>query len=335
MNSASPQADGSRGPFHLDTTVPHSAQPGFDAFQDTWETQIGDSFPMPAFSQATTEDYRVRTRAAQVRDVGIIDAHGTSALRTVEVQDDVEDQIKMYVVRRGSWTLGGSSALGEHTVSAGQFLLHHARRLTPFETVPHTTAKILVLPTALLVPLLGNRTVIGSAASAEVRLLMAHTNMVHATLNDLGPAGVRAAHSSLIELVKAVATGQFDDAERLLAPALGQAAKDLAEQRLNDPELSPTMLAHELHVSPRTLQRAFAATGESVATYIRHRRLEQARLALTSTSNHLSITELAAYWQFADTSHFTRSFKTRYGQTPTEYARAPQPDRQRSVVIGT
>jgi AraC family transcriptional regulator, positive regulator of tynA and feaB len=86
------------------------------------------------------------------------------------------------------------------------------------------------------------------------------------------------------------------------------------------------MLARELHVSPRTLQRAFAATGESAAAYIRHRRLEQARLALTSTSNRVSITELAAYWQFADSSHFTRSFKTYYGQTPTELARASQPD---------
>jgi AraC family transcriptional activator of tynA and feaB len=326
MNSAGPQADGSRGPFHLDTTVPHAAQPGFDAFQDTWETQLGDSFPMPAFSPATTEDYRVRTRAAQVRDVAIIDAHGVSALRTVEVPNDVEDQVKMYVVRHGSWTFDGSPALGERTVSAGQFLLQHVGRSTPFETVPHTTTKILVLPAAMLVPLLGNRTVIGPADSAEVRLLMAYTNMVNATLNDLGPAGVHAARSSLIELAKAVATSQFDDAEPMLAPALAQAAKDLVEQRLADPELSPAMLARELHVSPRTLQRAFAATGESAAAYIRHRRLEQARLALTSTSNRVSITELAAYWQFADSSHFTRSFKTHYGQTPTEYTRATQPD---------
>ncbi|MFG2884254.1 AraC family transcriptional regulator [Streptomyces sp. NPDC048297] len=29
---------------------------------------------------------------------------------------------------------------------------------------------------------------------------------------------------------------------------------------------------------------------------------------------------LAAHWQFADTSRFTRAFKKHYGQTPTEYA---------------
>jgi AraC-like DNA-binding protein len=327
MNSTGLQVDGPRGPFELDTTVSHAVRPGFDAFRDTWETQIGDSFPMPAFSPTTTKDYRVKTRAAQVREVAIIDAYGMSALRTTNVPNDVEDQVKMYVVRRGSWTLGSSPAHGEHTVSAGQFLLQHMGRSTPFETVPHTTAKILVLPAAMLVPLLRNRTVTGQADSAEVRLLVAHTNMVTATLNDLGPAGVQAAHSSLIELAKAVATGRFDDAEPLLAPALAQAAKDLAEHRLADPELSPAMLARELHVSPRTLQRAFAAAGEpTAAAYIRHRRLEQARLALTSPSHRWSITELAAYWQFADSSHFTRAFKTHYGQTPTEYTRSTEPD---------
>jgi AraC-like DNA-binding protein len=82
------------------------------------------------------------------------------------------------------------------------------------------------------------------------------------------------------------------------------------------------MLARELNISVRTLHRAFAAVGEQVATYIRHRRLQEARLALTAPSGRLSISELAAHWQFADSSHFTRTFKNRYGQTPTEYARS-------------
>ena len=70
---------------------------------------------------------------------------------------------------------------------------------------------------------------------------------------DLGPAGVQAARSTLIELSKAVARRQFDDVEPRLAPALVQAAKDLADSRLDDPELSSAMLARELNVSIRTL----------------------------------------------------------------------------------
>lgn len=92
------------------------------------------------------------------------------------------------------------------------------------------------------------------------------------------------------------------------------------------------MLARELNVSVRTLHRAFAAVGEQVTTYIRHRRLHEARLALAAPSGRLSISELAAHWQFADGSHFTRAFKKHYGRTPTEYARStraasPPPNR--------
>jgi AraC family transcriptional regulator, positive regulator of tynA and feaB len=101
-----------------------------------------------------------------------------------------------------------------------------------------------------------------------------------------------------------------------------QAAKDLTESQLADPELYPTMLAREFNVSVRTLQRAFAAPGESVTAYIRHRRLEEARLALTPPFGRLSVSELAAHWQFADSGHFIRAFKKHYGQTPTEYTRS-------------
>lgn len=136
---------------------------------------------------------------------------------------------------------------------------------------------------------------------------------------------MQAAHRTLIELAKAVARRRVDDAEPQLAPALAQAAKDLVDSHLADPELSGTMLARELNVSVRNLQRAFAAVGESVTAYIRQRRLEEARLALTAPSGRLSVSELAAHWQFADSSHFIRAFKKHYGRTPTEYARSTMP----------
>ncbi|MGF6885527.1 hypothetical protein ABIA39_003931 [Nocardia sp. GAS34] len=62
------------------------------------------------------------------------------------------------------------------------------------------------------------------------------------------------------------------------------------------------LLARELNVSIRTLQRAFASEGESVNAYIRRRRLEAAKLALTASPDRLTISELAAYWQFSDSS---------------------------------
>ncbi|WP_328441572.1 helix-turn-helix domain-containing protein [Streptomyces sp. NBC_00444] len=322
MNSTGSVTDLAPGAFAVDSRVPGAAPRGFDAFRREWQTQIGDVFPLPAFSPATIADFRLKGSVARVRDVVIADLHMASATRIADPAGGDRDLVEIHVLRRGAWTLGGLPDRDEHTVSTGQFLFRHFGRQMPFETAPHTTAQFLFLPSATLRSLLGNRTVIGPADSAEMRLLTAHTNMILKTATDLGPAGVHAAHSTLIELAKAVAVRRFDDVEPQLAPALTRAAKDLADSHLAHPELSPTMLARELNVSVRTLQRAFATVGESVIAYIRHRRLEEARLALTSPPGRWSISELAAHWHFADSSHFIRAFKKHYGQTPAEYARS-------------
>lgn len=307
----------------MDTTGPDGTEsPAFAAFRHGWEAEFGDTAPLPAFSPATMGDFRVRSRAVRVNDVAITDLRSASVIRTEGPLGGPEDVVRLYVVKRGAWTLGGAHDRTERTIAAGQFLLKHVGRQSHFETVANTTAKVLVLPTSMLTPLLGNRAVAGAADTAEVRLLTAHTNMLYQTMHDLGPAGAQAAHSTLMELAKAVARSRFDDTEPLLAPALAQAAKDLADGRLTDRGLSAAVLARELNVSVRTLQRAFAATGESVISYIRRRRLEEARLALAAPSGRLSISELAAHWQFSDSSHFIRTFKKQYGSTPSEYARS-------------
>ncbi|MFI9275718.1 helix-turn-helix domain-containing protein [Kitasatospora sp. NPDC052896] len=310
------------GAFSLDFTAPQATPRAFDTFLHAWRTQVGDGFPMPSFAPATVGDFRVKARAARVGDAAITDMRCASVLRTEGALGDVEDQVRMYAVYRGAWTLADSPRHAAQTVEAGQVLLRHVGRPTHFQTAPHTTAKVLVLPAGALGPLLGNRIVTGPADAAEVRLLVAHANMIHSTRTGLGPVGLRAAHSTLIELAKAVALHRFDEAEPRLAPALAQAAKDMADRLLTDPELSPALLARRLNVSVRTLHRAFATTRESVSAYIRRRRLEEARLALTTMPGRPSISELAAHWQFTDSSHFTRAFKRHYGQTPTDYARS-------------
>jgi hypothetical protein len=162
-----------------------------------WVSRVGDGFGVPGFAPDTIGDVGVRGRATRVRDVGITDFRAVSALRSEGELTGTEDLVRMFVVRRGAWTLGGPGDRGARTVPAGQFLLRHVGRPVHFRTLPHTAVKVLVLPSAVLRPLLGNRAVTGPADSAEVRLLTAHASTIELTAPDLGQAGVAAAHGTL------------------------------------------------------------------------------------------------------------------------------------------
>ncbi|MFC3996271.1 helix-turn-helix domain-containing protein [Nocardiopsis sediminis] len=318
-----PAAGGPRRTFAVDVTDPGMGRDGFGAFRRGWDAQVGEAFPLPTFDTGATGEFRVGVHAAKVRDTVIADLHSASiAGRTQGVRDRGDDRVLIHVLRRGAWRFSGPRDDGEITVPAGRFIARHNGPPAQFEVEPHTKATVLILPASVLRPMAGDRPTVGAAVSTEMRVLMAHAGMVAESVNDFTPAGAQAARDALIELVKGVLRQEVDDKEPRLATALAQAAKDVVDGRLDDPDLSPSSLARELNISIRTLHRAFSAAEESVGAYIRRRRLEQARLQLAAPFDRPSVSELAARWHFADSSHFIRAFKRQYGQTPARFARS-------------
>ncbi|MEU0647535.1 helix-turn-helix domain-containing protein [Streptomyces umbrinus] len=288
-----------------------------------WDVQVGKAVPLPPAELAGAGNFRVSIHGTKIHDAFIANINYNSPHIDGTWVDSryFPDMIAIDVVRRGTWHFTRPRGRDRFAVPAGQFIARYNNSSWQFAVASHTTQK-LMLPVAHLGPLIRKRPVLGPSESAEMRLLLAHVRMIDATLDDLSPAGVHAARNALVELTMGVLAQKTDGAEPLLAPALAQAAQDLANTHLTDPELSPAMLARELNVSVRTLQRAFAVTNESVTAYIRRQRLEQARHALITPHGRPSISELAAHFQFADSSHFIRTFKEFYGQTPAQYARS-------------
>ncbi|MDV9169278.1 helix-turn-helix domain-containing protein [Streptomyces sp. W16] len=295
------------------------------ALRRQWDIQAGRSVPLPAAGLTSSGDSRASIRGLRIHDVLITKICYASTTPDGKWIDSryFTDMLVVDVVENGSWGFARSRDRDQVVVSTGQFIVRHNNPSWRFAVKAHTnTTRKLVLPVAHLGPLIHRRPVLGSADSAEMRLLLAHARMVDDRLDELSPAGVRAARNALLELALGVLTQKVDGTEPQLAPALVLAAKDLIRGHLSDPELSPRMLARELNISVRTLHRAFASTDESVTAHIRHQRLEQARLALTGPTARPGVSEVARFWQFADTSHFVRAFKKQYGQTPAQYARS-------------
>lgn len=315
---------GQRRTYLVDVTVSPLERDMFDSMTRSWDAQVGSVIPIPPSAPLGESDYRIRIRHSKVGDVVVEDLYSESIVGgTGGSFNHLNDRIVLHVGRRGTWYFNRSNVRGTAIdMDGGQFVARLNDPSWVFGIGPKTRSTVLILPTAELRSFVADRAVVGSVDSAQMRVLMAHAAMVQETLNDLSPAGVTAARNAMVELTKGLLSGGgVDAAEPWFAAALAHAARRVAERLLTDPDLSPGVLAHELNVSVRTLQRAFAETGESITSYVRRRRLERAREELTGPGPQLSVSELAARYQFADSSHFIRLFKKEYGHPPAQLAR--------------
>ncbi|WP_460065283.1 helix-turn-helix domain-containing protein [Streptomyces sp. YKOK-I1] len=92
------------------------------------------------------------------------------------------------------------------------------------------------------------------------------------------------------------------------------------DAHIDDAELTPQRIAQAFFVSPRTLHRLFARSGETVAATIRLRRLKACREAMLSPRHtHRPLTEIASRFGFTDLAVFSRAFKALYGVSPSRY----------------
>jgi len=89
---------------------------------------------------------------------------------------------------------------------------------------------------------------------------------------------------------------------------------------LTEATLCPTEIAAAVGISVRHLHRLFARRGSSVTDWIRAQRLEHCWKDLRDPRfRQKSITEIAFFWGFNDSAHFSHSFKRHFGICPRSY----------------
>jgi AraC-like DNA-binding protein len=96
-------------------------------------------------------------------------------------------------------------------------------------------------------------------------------------------------------------------------------AKTYIAGHLGDPGLCVDIVARVVGVTPRHLNRAFAAEQTTVAQFILARRLERAKGDLAAPAlAHFRIADIAFRWGFSSQAHFSRMFRARFGCSPSE-----------------
>nr|WP_246262773.1 helix-turn-helix domain-containing protein [Arthrobacter mobilis] len=140
-----------------------------------------------------------------------------------------------------------------------------------------------------------------------------------------GASGRRLAHN-VVDLIATMFESELDARRE---PASGSHSELMTkirhyiEAHLGNPELSPADIAAAHYVSTRHLHNIFAASGTTVASWIRTRRLEHCRRDLRDPIlADRSVGAIAARWGFVDAAHFSRVFRSAFGEPPSAYRRA-------------
>jgi len=84
------------------------------------------------------------------------------------------------------------------------------------------------------------------------------------------------------------------------------------------PDLSPDWLASKLEISRASLYRLFESRG-GIMRYVQERRLLAVRAALSDPLEMRRLSRLSADFGFKSDAHFSRSFRSRFGATASDY----------------
>jgi AraC-like DNA-binding protein len=305
------------GRLAVDIRVPYADENRNDLLRAEWVRQGGDRLPPPplVLPRHSEGAYAVRIKLATIADLVVEDQYSDAvAGSTGGPNGHLEDRIVSHFTFQGQWRFDSA----RRTAVAGRGQAYIRRNDEPWNfTVARGTHALMLSVPIEEVRLRKNQTgVPGELDSPAVRLLLAHVR----TCLEIGDGVNVAARNAALELFRGLLRQQVIDDEHVYS-ALVRAAKDRIDERLlTDPGLDPSAVADELHVSVRTLHRAFAQEQATVMGYVRQRRLERVAAELAATS--WTVAELAARWHFTDESHLGKAYRKQFGETPAARRRA-------------
>lgn len=155
---------------------------------------------------------------------------------------------------------------------------------------------------------------LGALASSYISTLQKQLTHIDANL-------IRVTEETAMEIIATGLGGQTGESRDPGRMKLLSEIKDYIEGHLDNPELSPRLLADVFGISQRYLHLLFSRESTTVSRWIQLRRLERCRHDLIMAGPARNITDVAFAWGFNDSAHFSQVFKKRYGLSPREYRR--------------
>jgi len=209
----------------------------------------------------------------------------------------------------------------------GALLLMNTRTTGRVVVPEELTKRTVRIPLTALAPYDTGRGVpdflcLEAASNPLARLAQEFVTGVDAQLDHMSPMDIEGARNALLVLIAGMirANHAADVTETDFLPFLRKQLEHWIADHLTAGAIRVGDLAAAHNVAPRTIHRAFAATGDTMGAVVRAHRLAAARNDLVHTS--ASIAAIAHRWGFCDASHLGREFRREFSMSPGDYRAA-------------
>jgi AraC-like DNA-binding protein len=290
----------------------------FDAFCEDFGRNVLQLEMSPLGTASMYLDAVIRSTA----DIGLAIGR-MSPMRNHHPETLGDDSFVFSVMREGQ----GKLSHGRHTIdigSGGALLMHNGDRIT-FESPTATRQTTFKLRRDLLALRLPSpEDAIGRSMPENepaLRLLAGYVDVLADAEVRLDPDAARLASSNIYDLIALSLSRTADPRPfaRGIGAARSRALRVDIQASLGDPALSIGEVARRHGISASYARRLFAAEGTSFAHYVLEQRLMRAHRLLTDPrQRQQSISSIAYEVGFGDLSYFNRSFRQRYGATPSD-----------------
>lgn len=226
------------------------------------------------------------------------------------------EHIGLLLISRGTEVLEQSGH--EVVVRAGDIVAWDSVRPARFAVLEPLRKQTLLVPRARFQQLLPRPELVTARkvpATATGEVLRSFLGALART--DLDPAAAFAAGNAALELLAATLGAITTPSRAATREGLRLRIRQHVEAHLADPDVvRPQRIADDFAMSVRALHALFADADDTVAAYVRRRRLVRARSDLLRPP-WPTVTDVAHRWGFSDAANFSRAFRAQYGETPS------------------
>jgi AraC-like DNA-binding protein len=292
---------------------------------DAWREALSSVYGLWNLTTSGVEQFHAEVishSAGQLQIVNCVcDPCGAIRKRTQPSREDRDIlAIQVVVSGREHFTIDDNRKI----LGPGDVLIWNTTRPMAFEVTARLHKYSLLMPLARLRHWLPHSwySIENTAPSGSpaARLL---SSFVNSMLPENG-SGILGDSDALTEAAIGIIVGALGSEKISTDPASLRDVQFLRVKRfinthLDDPELSPTLIANANRISVRYLHWLFVPAGISVLQYvIRERLLRCRRELLNPVMAKRTITEIAYSWGFQNSTHFSRRFKGEFGVSPHE-----------------